>query len=854
MKKYILTLCLAIFSICLSTGYAQNRGTQDEFIGIIHIDDDPIAGDGNPCRTCENIPDIRFQFNNDLFNSALQNEINIRRAARERARRWYNEQTKVIERFIESKYNKSFTSFNTAKDFLFTDSETKNINRNLPTVKNKFGRLRDNSNRKGVTNLKSLKVLKIREAEIKAGNIIFSAYPEFKIGNTPLRSIKDLNTVNREYNRILSQFRSHKNQEFDHKQILKILAKPVGLENQVLRDKNNYYNGFNEWDRLDMIQFLIHFEEFKKYSRPPHTLNPSAQNIFNKYHSSIDRATTSFLENFAKKNKGNELSLFEDAYWSVIWKRDFKSNPFKVKDALNKHARLIDAELTRLLNSTPINANKSVDFLVSELKIINADQLKWLNNNASDAIEMQNMLNITRTNPNPNVYNSTKRNYTNRIADGGLVEKMIRDLKITDASQKKWLYENENEANDLRRFGDQNKVGGKISEVAKDYIRGQTQLGGLERTFKFKSSRGKLNNRNDQAYTHIARNGSYTMYQMEDGSKILESPNILILDKNGHFNVYGIENHNYKFHYIKFKGEEEWSRYLLKPVSSTKDELELMFILGAKAGAKTLGRYVLPIEDFKIIIDGKDFDGNQVARWKAAGGIILAVVPGAIIFKGGAKVLSAVSKIPRAKEFWYVVVREGNIVYTRIVRRIAEPTLNLFNKYGNNLKNLVDDALRSGEYTDDVIEEVAEFIEDLSTKKGRKFTWEEIKALFKRGNDFNRKARDNKWYKFNEIHLANGKRLDSYNDVLKEIVSRKATDLGKIKFATFEKYLKEFVSKYKVGTKIRSNKYLKELDGKLLEGTYILEIPLSNKSLTNIQTFIDYAWKHYKVKIRFRPL
>ena len=81
------------------------------------------------------------------------------------------------------------------------------------------------------------------------------------------------------------------------------------------------------------------------------------------------------------------------------------------------------------------------------------------------------MLNITRTNPNPNVYNSTKRNYTNRIADGGLVEKMIRDLKITDANQKKWLYENESEANDLRKDADMTKKNGITPNNQKEFTR-----------------------------------------------------------------------------------------------------------------------------------------------------------------------------------------------------------------------------------------------------------------------------------------------------------------------------------------------------------------------------------------------
>ncbi len=399
------------------------------------------------------------------------------------------------------------------------------------------------------------------------------------------------------------------------------------------------------------------------------------------------------------------------------------------------------------------------------------------------------------------------------------------------------------------------KESGYSAEAA-NYIKGQLEIEAIEkkRTFNFSPRQGKINNRDDQAYTHIAFSGNYTMYAMEDGSKILESPNQLILDSDGHFNVYNeTEVTNYKYHYIKLPGEKTWSRYLLKDPSSTSDELKLLFTLGAREGVKTLARYVLPIEDFKILIDGKDFDGNQVSRWQAAGGIILAVVPGGVLVRGGSKVIKAVTKITRTEKYWYVVVKQGNKVYTRIVNELTAPTIAIFNNYANNVTSLIDDALRSGKYTDDVIEEAAEVVEDISRARSRKLTWSEVKELFKRGNDFNKKARSNEWYDFHEIHLANGKRLDSYDDVAGEIISRKATDLGNIKFATFEKYLKEFSQKYSVGTRIRSNKYLDELDGKLLEGTYILEIPSSNQTLSNIQSFIYHAWDNYRVKIRFRP-
>ena len=103
----------------------------------------------------------------------------------------------------------------------------------------------------------------------------------------------------------------------------------------------------------------------------------------------------------------------------------------------------------------------------------------------------------------------------------------------------------------------------------------------------------------------------------------------------------------------------------------------------------------------------------------------------------------------------------------------------------------------------------------------------------------------------NEVHLANGKRLDSYDPVKGEIVSRKATDLEMIQMDTFERYLKELRDKYPPGTKIRSNTQ-PEIDGQELHGKQILEIPASNKNFERIDEYITKAEKEYGIEIRFR--
>jgi len=120
-----------------------------------------------------------------------------------------------------------------------------------------------------------------------------------------------------------------------------------------------------------------------------------------------------------------------------------------------------------------------------------------------------------------------------------------------------------------------------------------------------------------------------------------------------------------------------------------------------------------------------------------------------------------------------------------------------------------------------------------------------------RGNAFNKTARDNKWYLYNEVHLENGKRLDSYDPVKGEIVSRKATDLEMIEKETFERYLRELRDKYPAGTKIRSDKD-QEIDGQHLQGKQILEIPASNKNFEGIKEYEALARDKYGIELRYR--
>ena len=176
----------------------------------------------------------------------------------------------------------------------------------------------------------------------------------------------------------------------------------------------------------------------------------------------------------------------------------------------------------------------------------------------------------------------------------------------------------------------------------------------------------------------------------------------------------------------------------------------------------------------------------------------------------------------------------------------------------------------SGKFIDDTLE--AKYLDYVNGKiknggkiKGR-LDWKKAVDNFKnnrkifKGIKFNRKAWAESPELYHEIHLANGKILDTYDPKNGLIISRKATDLSDIKKSTFESYLREMINKYKPGTRIRSDKYkyfleefnLEPIDGDVLKGKMCLEIPSSNKDFEYIDEYIELAKSKYNITIIFR--
>lgn len=337
-----------------------------------------------------------------------------------------------------------------------------------------------------------------------------------------------------------------------------------------------------------------------------------------------------------------------------------------------------------------------------------------------------------------------------------------------------------------------------------------------------------------------------TMYLLDNGMVLYQSAIKRSINKNIPNTIASTEQVTDGFNYLYDSGSRTWYEYRL-PLQNFPDA-DINFLLdGFWNGVKIVGRYATPLEDIIILIDGKDFDFAEQNRVYTAGIMIFGVIPGGKLMKPIAKAIKGADKV------WVVVVKVGNKTYTRVVKELTEEVLQHFDRYAPGTRDLIDEALRKGDFLDDeIIIEVSEEIADLAATKGRNFTWEEVKALFKRGHDFNAKARDS--YEFNEIVLETGKRLDTYIPG-KEIISRKATTLSNIKPETFKRYLKELIIKYPKGSVLKSSQFPK---GTKLIGDYFLEIPLSNKTFFENNTIFKQVLTQFnldnKVIVRIKYL
>ncbi|MGG8498139.1 AHH domain-containing protein, partial [Tenacibaculum sp. TC6] len=185
------------------------------------------------------------------------------------------------------------------------------------------------------------------------------------------------------------------------------------------------------------------------------------------------------------------------------------------------------------------------------------------------------------------------------------------------------------------------------SEEAKKWAKGQAELGADAQNIPWTKGTGIVANNPNLKYTHYRHNygKNISYFKLEGGGEIAVSGVEKKLTTSGglvdkYKDTAGVDFGG-KFYYIKVDDNGLWSEMLFDP-KNLGDQLKTLFALGGVELGKLLGRYVIPIEDIKVLIEGKDFDGQEVSRWQAAGFLLLTVVPGSKALKvvKGLKVVS----------------------------------------------------------------------------------------------------------------------------------------------------------------------------------------------------------------------
>jgi hypothetical protein len=117
------------------------------------------------------------------------------------------------------------------------------------------------------------------------------------------------------------------------------------------------------------------------------------------------------------------------------------------------------------------------------------------------------------------------------------------------------------------------------------------------------------------------------------------------------------------FYYIFNEDTKRWHELLL-PAAGVSTTSDPYLVQAFWKGMKGVARYALPLEDAIILIDGKDFDGNQASEAEAGVLLIAGFVP-------GGKILKPVLRVVKGAKVWRIFTRQGGRTYITDLFKLA---------------------------------------------------------------------------------------------------------------------------------------------------------------------------------------
>lgn len=356
MKKIIRILIPLVLLVVSTNGLSQNYNFNEIGYTDFILDNGYSDLINNP-RTSDNC-DCRYQNENFSFywgpgfSLALSNALLVEQAKedkiRSRVNKWVKKQQDLMKKEIGRKFHTNFPDFNSAKNYVFKDIETKNFRKDHHTAMREINSKAQYYKTHSDLRIKKLKGLDYRKLEIKNGNINNSSFKHLGIDG-----YKTISAVDAAIRREMKNIRSflHKLDVFSaaNRKVQTFDTNEFG--NIGLSLKNSYYNTLSYLDKLEYMQVMMNYQYLMETYRIPNVW-PERFNKFQFNHINHNLIVS--------RSTGNVNSIWDEDYaYSIMHKYEhiYRNQMDGRREAL-EHAKRVTEKLRKdYINNLKSNVN-----------------------------------------------------------------------------------------------------------------------------------------------------------------------------------------------------------------------------------------------------------------------------------------------------------------------------------------------------------------------------------------------------------------------------------------------------------------------------------------------------------------
>ncbi|MEE9377503.1 MAG: hypothetical protein V3V33_05660 [Candidatus Lokiarchaeia archaeon] len=399
MKNLYSILLVIVFSFLNIAVHAQitERELGEFTTKESYLNDFEIFRRAPKCCGERTVPNLTFYYTSS---SAISNHDRVQQAREDGLNAWFYKQYQNFEKEIEKQLKKSYPNFEQARNDFLKRLEKNNVLTSADGVRRKYNRkirqregIKDNS-------IRDLKLLELRENEIKLGNINTTSYGSFNFNGTPIGNIRSLSQLNALRNQEISTFGRNEWTLHDARGVLKFLRWDIyGMDkgnynypilNVLLQLQISHIRSYDSWERLDVIQMYLNNVRFGT----PLAIHPVE---------ATDFGGLDFVENYANRHRRGNTSIFDPDYIDELVYRlasGMSWDEFEQEESylIDEAERIVREKQEDYIDSL-VGSINDVDFkiqsVIETLGYANAsDEADWLHNNHGAGEDMFNLLNV----------------------------------------------------------------------------------------------------------------------------------------------------------------------------------------------------------------------------------------------------------------------------------------------------------------------------------------------------------------------------------------------------------------------------------------------------------------------------